>query len=298
MSRSAEVRALMQAAAWSRIRELRRTTQMTTRDAGQASTSANPWALGDYHRFAMETVWQVGPVVVEACGISADQRVLDVAAGTGNVAIRAAMRGAQVVAADITAENFAAGQCEAAAQGVELGWVEADAQDLPFGDGTFDVVTSVFGAMFAPDQQAAAGELVRVCRPGGVIGMANFTPEGLGGEFFELFARYAPPPPPGAASPVLWGSEEHVRTLFGERVELDLQRRHYTERAASPQAYRDFFKETFGPAVAIYAGLADDARRAFDREFLDWATRTNSGSADGPTEYRYEYLLVVGRRLG
>ena len=127
-----------------------------------------------------------------ACGIAAGQRVLDVAAGTGNVAIRAAEAGAQVVASDLTPENFEAGRREARARGVELEWVEADAEALPFGDGEFDVVTSSFGAMFAPDHQAVADELLRVCRPGGTIGMLNFTPEGLGGEFFELFGATRP----------------------------------------------------------------------------------------------------------
>jgi ubiquinone/menaquinone biosynthesis C-methylase UbiE len=267
-------------------------------DARAASTSV--WALGDYHRFARQTIWEIGPVLVEACGIVPDQRVLDVATGTGNVAIRAAMRGARVIASDITPENFAAGRREADAQGVELEWVEADAQALPFADGEFDVVTSAFGAIFAPDQQAVADELVRVCRPGGTIGMANFTPDGVGGAFFELFGRYAPPPSADAVPPTLWGSEQHVRELFGNRVALEMTRRAYTERAANPEAYRDFFRETFGPAVALYASLADDPPRAaaFDRDFLEFATSSNSGAPDGPAEYRYEYLLVVGRVLG
>ena len=168
------------------------------------------WALGDYHASPSETVWEVGPVLVEACGISAGQRVLDVAAGTGNVAIRAAEAGAQVVASDLTPENFEAGRREARARGVELEWVEADAEALPFGDGEFDVVTSSFGAIFAPDHQAVADEMLRVCRPGGTIGMVNFTPEGLAASSSSVFAPYAPPPPPGACRRSLWGSEEHV----------------------------------------------------------------------------------------
>ncbi len=128
-------------------------------------------------------------------GSSPGQRVLDVAAGSGNVAIRAAEAGARVVASDLTPENFEAGRREARARGVELEWVEADAQSLPFQDAEFDVVTSSVGAIFASDHQAVADELLRVCRPGGTIGMINFTPEGLAGEFFELFGRYAPPPP-------------------------------------------------------------------------------------------------------
>jgi len=256
------------------------------------------WALGDYHAFATELMWELGPVLVEACGVSAGQRVLDVATGTGNVAIRAALAGANVVASDLTPENFEAGRAEARAEGVELDWIEADAEALPFDDGEFDVVTSSFGAMFAPDHQAVAAELLRVCRPGGTIGMLNFTPEGLAAEFFDLFTPYVPPPPSGALPPVLWGSEEHVRQLFGERVQsLELSRREYVERAATPSAYRDFFKRTFGPAVAIYASLADDPGRAneLDRAFLEFAERSNTG-APGSAEYRYEYLLVVARK--
>ena len=255
------------------------------------------WASGDYHAFATELVWELGPVLVEACGISAGQRVLDVAAGTGNVAIRAALAGADVVASDLTPENFEAGRSEARAQGVELEWVEADAEALPFADAEFDVVTSSFGAMFAPDHEAVANELLRVCRPGGTIGMLNFTPEGLGGAFFALFGPYVPPPPPGAALPVAWGSEDHVRELFGERVDsLELTRREYVERAETPAAYVDFFKRTFGPAVAIYAGLDDERKEELDRAFLEFAERSNTGSP-GSAEYRYEYLLIVARTV-
>ena len=163
------------------------------------------WALGDYHRFAKDLYWSFGPTLVAACGISPGQRVLDVAAGTGNVAIRAAQAGASVVASDLEPAQFEAGRREAQACGVELEWVQADAAALPFADGEFDVVTSSAGAIFAPDHQATADELVRVCRPGGTIGMLTFTPEGMAGEFFELFGRYAPPPEPGEQDPILWG---------------------------------------------------------------------------------------------
>jgi len=257
------------------------------------------WALGDYHRFAKETVWGLGPVLVAACGISAGQRVLDVAAGTGNVAIRAAEAGAEVIASDLTPENFEAGRREARAQGVELEWVEADAEALPFGDGEFDVVTSSFGAIIPPNHQAVADELVRVCRPGGTIGLLTFTPEGLAAKFFELFGRYAPPPPPGALPEILWGSEEHVRELFGDRVEsLEMTRNTYVERAATPLAYLDFVKETFGPVIALQAFLAEqpDRAAALDGEFLAFVMEENQGEPDGPAEYRYEYLIVVARK--
>ncbi len=263
----------------------------------KAATRA-AWALGDYHRFALETVWELGPVLVNACGISTGQRVLDVAAGTGNTAIRAAEAGAEVVASDLTPENFEAGRREARAHGMELEWVEADAEDLPFGDSEFDVVTSSFGAIFAPNHRSVADELVRVCRPGGTIGMLNFTPEGLAAGFFGALAPYAPPPPPGALPPLMWGSEEHVRELFGDRLEsLEMTRRTYVERADSPSGYRDFVKVTFGPVIAIYASLAGEPERAaaLDRDFLEFVAGANQGPPEGPAELHYEYLLVVAR---
>ncbi len=312
MERWTAHRSLLETAALATIKELGEVSHMMTDqppgaralgDEGHQlkATTRAMWALGDYHRFATELVWDIGPLLVEACGVSAGQHVLDVAAGSGNVAIRAAEVGAHVVASDLTPENFDAGRREAASRGVYLEWVEADAEALPFGDGEFDVVTSAFGAIFAPDHQAVADELVRVCRPGGTIGMANFTPQGLAAEFFGVFGAYAPPPPPGAIPPVLWGSEEHVRELFGDRLaSLEMTRKEYVEWAASPHHYRQFFKETFGPVVGLYASLADDPGQAaaLDRDFLDFATRSNRGAPVGPAEYIYEYLLVVARRKG
>ena len=271
----------------------------TTAAEEQKAVARRMWALGDYHSFAKQTVWELGPVLVDACGISAGQRVLDVAAGSGNVAIRAAEAGAEVVASDLTPENFDAGRAEAQACGVELRWVEADAQALPFGEGEFDVVTSSFGAIFAPDHQRVADELLRVCRPGGTIGMLNFAPAGTAAAFFETLARHAPPPPPGALPPILWGSEEHVRELFGDRVgSLELRRREYVERAADPREYVALFKTTFGPVIGLYSLLADQPERAarLDADFVEFATRENRGAPDGPAEYRYEYLFVVGRK--
>jgi ubiquinone/menaquinone biosynthesis C-methylase UbiE len=318
MERRVTARRLMiEAAALARIEELAeandgedRRSQMTNHEeagvqvaieAGRELKAATRavWALGDYHRFAKETIWELGEVLVRACGISAGQHVLDVAAGTGNTAIRAAEAGAEVVASDLTPENFEAGRREAKAHGVELEWVEADAEALPFADGEFDVVTSSFGAIFAPDHGAVTNEMLRVCRPGGTIGMLNFTPEGLISGFFGTLAHYMPPAPPEALPPALWGSEEHVRELFGDRVEsLGMARRQYVERAASPRDYRELFKQTFGPIVAMYASVAEESERAaaLDRDFLEFATRANSGPPEGPAEYRYEYLLVVARR--
>ena len=254
----------------------------------------NVWAFGDYHRFAKATVWDLGPVLVEECAIGPGQRVLDVATGSGNVAIRAAEAGAVVVASDITAESMAAGRSEARSTGVEVDWFEADVQDLPFPTGTFDVVTSCFGAMFAQDHLATARELVRVCRPGGRIGLMSFTPDGLGGRFFATLAQYLPPPPLDATPPLLWGDEDHVRALFGDSVHLELERRTYVERAASSEAYYELFRESFGPIVALYTALANrpSELESLDYELQEYVTDAND-AADGTAAYEYEYLLVI-----
>jgi 2-polyprenyl-6-hydroxyphenyl methylase/3-demethylubiquinone-9 3-methyltransferase len=182
---------------------------------------------------------------------------------------------------------------------VDVEWIEGDAEALPFDDGTFDVVTSCFGAMFAPDHEAVAAELVRVCRPGGRIGLVNFTPEGIGGEFFALLAPYAPPPPEQAGNPLMWGSEAYVRDRLGDRVQpLTLTRHTYVERAPSARDYCRLFMETFGPLAAIRAGLADapDRRAELDQRFLEAVIRWNRGRSIGPVEIAYEYLLVIGAR--
>lgn len=302
MERFATPLSIAELAALARIDEMG--GHMATKEqvrAEAASVARTIWALGDYHAFAKELFWSLGPVLVEACGISRGQRVLDVAAGTGNVAIRAAEAGADVVALDITPENLAAGRREAESRGVGLKWVEGDAQALPFGDDDFDVVTSSAGAMFAPDHQGVAEEMLRVCRPGGRIGMINFLPEGTSAEIFAMFERFAPPAAPGEQPPILWGNEDHLRELFGDRVaSLELTRRQYVERLSgerrTSQDYVDFYKRTFGPVVAIYGSLAGnpESARALDREFLDLATRWNRGTPEA-AEYHYDYLLVVAQ---
>jgi ubiquinone/menaquinone biosynthesis C-methylase UbiE len=257
------------------------------------------WRLGDYHRFAREQIWEVGPVVVAACGIASGQRVLDVAAGSGNVAIRAAEAGAEVVASDITPENFEAGRKEADAHSVAVEWAEADAQALPFGDDDFDVVTSSFGVIFAPDHQRVADELVRVCRPGGTIGLTVFPPVGMAADIFGVVAPYMPAPPPGALPPELWGTEPHLRELFGDRIESIKMTEHvFTERAPTPQDYVQLYKATFGPVISVYDSLRDEPDRAarLDREFLDFAEQANQGAPGGWATYPYEYVLVVARK--
>lgn len=280
-------------------RQLRTTRTDRAEDRRLKEAVRRMWAKGDYHTFATSTIWEIGPRLVEACAVSRGERVLDVAAGSGNTALRAAQAGAIVTASDLTPENFAAGREEALRLEVELEWVEADAEALPFDDDEFDVVTSSFGAIFAFDHGRVAEEMTRVCRPGGRIGMVAFRPVGVASEFFEIVGRYAPPPPAHALPPLLWGREEHVRDLFGERVDrLEMTRSSYIERSTNgPAAYRDLFLTTFGPVIAIREGLASEPDRvaAFDAELLDFASSNDRGAPDGASEYPYEYLLIVAR---
>jgi SAM-dependent methyltransferase len=246
------------------------------------------WALGDYHRFATASLWDFGPLLVAACGISPGQRVLDVAAGTGNVAIRAAEAGAHVVASDLTPENFDAGRREASAHGVELEWVEADAEALPFGDGEFDVVTSAVGAIFAPHHQTVADELLRVCRPGGTIGLIAVVPAGAVLDLFEIVTRYERAPMIAAESPLEWGNEDHVRELFGDRVtSLSLERRACEP---SPLADVELLKTHHPVLAALHRDLAGEPDRAaqLDRE-LDELARRWQGEPQ-------ELLLIVARK--
>ena len=196
------------------------------------------WASGDYPAVAAELISGFGPELVRACGVQAGHRVLDVGAGSGNAAIPAAEAGAIVTASDLTPELFDAGRRIAAERGVELEWAEADAEALPFADDSFDVVMSSVGVMFAPHHQSAADELIRVCRPDGTIGLINWTPQGFIGNLFATMKPYAPPPPPGASPAPLWGDEDHVRELFGDRVSgLEMRRQQIViDHSPTPEA--------------------------------------------------------------
>jgi SAM-dependent methyltransferase len=253
------------------------------------------WASGDYPRVADELIAELGPALVRACGVTAGQRVLDVAAGAGNAAIPAAEAGAEVTASDLTPELFDAGRRAAAARGVTLDWVEADAEALPFATGAYDVVLSCVGAMFAPQHQRAADELVRVCRSGGTIGLINWTPEGLIGNLFATMRPYAPPPPPGAQPPPLWGSEEHVRGVFGDRVtDLDMRRRQvvFDRPGEDPAGFREFWKRNYGPTIAVYKANAADPDRVaeLDAAFVEFLAQWHRQG-----RYEAEYLLVTAR---
>lgn len=255
------------------------------------------WASGDYAAVAADLIPSLGPELVRATGVRAGQWVLDVAAGTGNAAIPAAATGAVVTASDLTPELFVEGRRIAAARGVGLEWVEADAEALPFPDESFDVVLSCVGAMFAPHHQSTADEMLRVCAPGGTIGMINWTPQGFIGNLFTTMAPYAPPPPPGATPPPRWGDEQHVRELFGTRIAgADLRRQTVVmDHCPDPRAFREYWKAHYGPTIAVYKYNAADPDRvaALDRDFLEFLTAWND---DGT--YEAEYLLVTARKSG
>lgn len=260
------------------------------------------WASGDYPTVAAELIAALGPTIVAAAGITAGQRVLDVAAGSGNASIPAAETGASVVASDLTPELLDAGRDLATARGVELDWVQADAEALPFCDNEFDAVVSVVGAMFAPHHQRTADEMLRVCRPGGVIAMINWTPEGLIGQLFATMRPYAPPAPPGVQPPPLWGNESHVRGLFGDGITAALfepRRLTTPPQITTPIEFREFFKANYGPTIAVYNALVDrpDARAALDHDFERFLTETDARIADAPTaHWELEYLLLTARK--
>ncbi len=258
------------------------------------------WALGDYPAVAEQVIPALGHRLVQACGVVPGQRVLDVAAGSGNAAVPAAEVGARVVASDLTPELFDAGRRLAAARGVDVDWREADAEALPFGEAEFDVVMSCVGVMFTPDHQASADELVRVARPGGVVGLINWTPQGFIGRMLAAVKPFLPAPPANARPAPLWGDPDHVRGLFGDRVARFSATRASlrVDRFEAPEDFRDFFAARYGPIVAARRGLADDpARLAELDEALIELARTSDVGDGGPLVMDWEYLLVTAHRV-
>lgn len=275
------------------------TSQTDEGDADRAIKTKHKalWSLGDYPAVAAEVIPATGPRLVGALGVHRGQRVLDVAAGSGNAAIPAARTGADVVASDLAPALLEAGQRLAQDEGLSLEWREADAEALPFGDGEFDIVMSCVGVMFAPHHQTSADELIRVCRPGGQIGLLSWTPEGFIGQMFKVMKPYAPPPPAGAQPPPLWGDEEHVRALLGDRVTDLIGRKEIltVERFESPEEMRDFFKRTYGPTIATYRNIAQDPQKvaALDQELVDLAAQHFDTST---RTMGWEYLLLTASR--
>jgi SAM-dependent methyltransferase len=252
------------------------------------------WSEGDFSRVGANIVI-VAENLAEAANVRAGDRVLDVACGAGNGAIAAARRSWEpAVGLDYVPALLERARERAEAERLDAEFVEGDAQELPFDDASFDVVLSIYGAMFAPDQQRTAAELVRVCRPGGTIAMANWTPDGFIGQMFKTVAKHAPPPP-GVAPPVLWGTEDHLRELFGDRISsLEVERRLFNGRFRDPEHMIGFFRTYFGPTKVAFERVGEegaDALAADLRELAEhWSVDDRTLVTPG------EYLEVVATR--
>ena len=251
------------------------------------------WASGDFHAVAV-TITLVGELLCEAADVGADEQVLDVACGSGNTALAAARRFANVTGVDYVPALVTRARDRFAIEGLTGTFAEGDAEHLPFEDDSFDVVLSTFGSMFAPDQERAASELVRVCRPGGRIGMANWTPEGAVGELFRITGRHVPPPA-GLRPPTEWGSEQRVRELFGAGVaDLNTTKRDFVFRYRSPEHWLEYWRAYYGPTLKAFETLGDDSD-AYATELLAMWQRRNVATS-GALAVPSEYLEVVATK--
>jgi SAM-dependent methyltransferase len=251
------------------------------------------WAAGDWDSFA-HLIEPVGALVLDRVGVEPGAQLLDVGTGSGgNIAIPAAQHGARVVGCDVTPELLELARRRAAAASVEVEWIEADAQDLPFEDARFDRVISTFGAMFAPDHARAAAELVRVCRPRGRIAMTTWVDDAFAGEMFKRSGSYMPPPPPGAQSPQLWGAEAHVAEIFGAAgVRADVTRETVTFEFPSVEDAVRHYTDDFGPFVVARRMLEPQGRwEEFVGAFDELMRRFDSGG-DGTASIRSDYFLI------
>ncbi len=259
---------------------------MTSTPAAEAARSL--WEKGNYALIG-DLIHAQGDRLVEWSGLGPQDRVLDVGAGAGAASLPAAAAGARVTATDITPELLETGKGRALERGLDIEWRTADAAALPFADASYDVVMSAIGAMFAPDQQATADELVRVCRPGGTIAMANWTADGGAGRFFGALAPYVPPPPPGPG-PTAWGDPDHVAALFGDRVS-DLRMEPdvvQVDFAGSAEELAALYLEYFPPVVATLAGLeSPEQQAALGQDLTEFFRKEYAAGG-----VRYDYLLV------
>jgi SAM-dependent methyltransferase len=255
------------------------------------------WASGDYPAVA-ERVDDVPPRdLLDRIDVRPGEDVLDVATGTGNVALRAAAAGANVVGLDLTPELFATAWRRMDEWGVAVDWVEGDAEELPFDDESFDAVVSVFGVQFAPRHQIVARELARVTRPGGRIGLVNWTPEGQIGELFKIMGRYLPTPPSYASPPPLWGSEPYVRGLFADTgVELEFARGRNPWRFHSAEEYVSFMETNYGPTLKARERLSAEGRWKDCREEIRAMAERYNEATDGGLLMHAEYMVAIGSK--
>jgi ubiquinone/menaquinone biosynthesis C-methylase UbiE len=253
------------------------------------------WGSGDY-AIVGTTLQIVGEMLCEAIDLRSNQRVLDVAAGNGNATLAAARRFADVVSTDYVGALLDHGRRRAEAERLPVAFQEADAEALPFADASFDVVLSTFGVMFAPNQEQAASELLRVCRVGGKIGLANWTPESFIGQLFKTIGRYVPPAP-GVRSPALWGDTAHLTALFGPNATVAAESRNFMFRYKSPEHWIEIFRGYYGPVLKAFAAIEPLARVALEADLHTLLDRFNTAT-DGTAVIPSEYLeVVVTRRI-
>jgi SAM-dependent methyltransferase len=249
------------------------------------------WASGDYHAIGVRIVL-VAEALIESLDLRSTERVLDVATGSGNAALAAARRGAEVTGADYVPALLDRARRRADAEVLEVTFVPGDAEALPFDDGAFDVTASVFGAMFAPNQMRTAGELARVTRSGGRIGLVAHTPEGFIGNLFRVVGRHVPPPA-GVASPALWGTEKHIAGLFGpSATSMTSQRKMMVFRYASPMDWVDEFRDLYGPVRMAFRAVGGTGSAALESDLLELVARFNV-SGDDTMVVPSEYLETV-----
>ncbi|MGK5684852.1 class I SAM-dependent methyltransferase [Actinoplanes sp. URMC 104] len=261
---------------------------------GLKAKQQKTWASGDYGAVAA-LIHPMAEETVQAADLSAGAEVLDVAAGTGNASLAAARCGCRVTASDYVPELLARARERADAEHLPLTTEVADAENLPYADGRFDAVISVVGAMFAPDQERTAVEMARVCRSGGTIAMANWTPDGFIGEMFRTVGRRVAPPP-GIRGPVEWGSEARVRELFGDRVsELRVVQRELVFRFTSPERFADYFREHYGPTLKAFEALGADGGKPLYDDLVALVARHNTAK-DGTARIPSAYLQIVATR--
>jgi SAM-dependent methyltransferase len=259
--------------------------------AAVKGTQQAAWSAGDY-AVVGTTLQIVGETLCEALDLHAGERVLDIAAGNGNATLAAARRWAVVTSTDYVPSLLERGRARASADGLTVRFEQADAESLPYADASFDVVLSTFGVMFTPDQEKASAEMTRVCRPGGRIGLANWTPTGFIGELFKLLGRYRPPPA-GVRSPAQWGTEERLRELFGNRLDsITIEYRDFAFRYRSAAHWLEVFRASYGPLAKAFGALDSTKQASLAADLISLAERFNRAS-DGSLVAPSEYAEVV-----
>jgi SAM-dependent methyltransferase len=249
------------------------------------------WSSGDY-AVVGTTLQLVGEALCEAMDLRSTQRVLDVAAGNGNVSLAAARRWCDVVSTDYVDALLARGRERAAAERLDVEFREADVEELPFADGTFDAVVSTFGCMFAPNPRRTASEILRVCKSGGKVGMANWTPEGFIGQLFKTIGKHVPPPA-GVESPALWGTRQRIQDLFGaQAARIEVESRHFAFRYRSPAHWLEIFRNYYGPVLKAFAALDAAKQPALADDLIALIAKFNRAK-DGSMVAPSEYLEVV-----